>query len=93
MPWKTHGDARGKTMNEESIIKQEKTLKFKRFLARHGSHIVGCAVILAIVSMALLLYGTIIGVYVYAVALPVLFIGAYGDLYLRKHIVTQEVKR
>lgn len=81
MPWKTHGDARGKTMNEESITQQGKTLKTKRILVRNVSHSVICSAILAAVSTALLLFGFIIGV---SDALFLLFIGAFGYLFRRK---------
>ena len=81
MPWKTQGDARGKTMNEESITQQGKTLKTKRILARNISHSVICSAILAAVSTALLLFGFIIGV---SDALFLLFIGAFGYLFRRK---------
>ena len=79
------------TTNQGKIFNVKRFLE--RFLAKNGYHIVLLSFMLLMVDMVLILLGEPAGIYILLVALPVLFIGAYGDLYLRKHIVTQEVKR
>ena len=79
-------------MNEE-IKKQGKIFNVKRvlerFLAKNGYHIVLLSFMLLMVDMVLILLGEPAGIYILLVAWFVLFIGGYGDLYLRKRMVMQ----
>ena len=79
-------------MNEETT-RQGKIFNIKRFLerflAKNGYHIVLLSFMLLMVDMVLILLGEPTGIYVLLVAWLVLFIGGYGDLYLRKRMVMQ----
>ena len=83
-------------MNEE-IKKQGKIFNVKRvlerFLAKNGYHIVLLSFMLLMVDMVLILLGEPAGISILFLAWLMLSIGSYGDLYLGKRMVMQEVKR